>query len=115
MSRADDPRVTTTSGEPASIAEGPAPEPVDQDTGQHGAYWVLTEAERAKGFVRPVRTGYVHAGNPDCGVRTVMSRAIAETYAADPKFYGATFCAGCKEHLPVSEFLWDGTDEAVGS
>jgi hypothetical protein len=23
--------------------------------GQHGAYWVLSESERAKGFIRPVR------------------------------------------------------------
>ena len=53
-----------------------------------------------------------------CGVVTRMSRPIAETYARDPKFYGSTFCVGCKTHLPVGEvgeFVWDGTGERVGT
>ncbi|RQW76761.1 MAG: hypothetical protein EHM14_15870 [Methanothrix sp.] len=50
-----------------------------------------------------------------CGVLTTMGLAIAETYARDPKYYGATFCCGCDKHLPVEEFVWDGTDERVGS
>jgi len=44
-----------------------------------------------------------------------MSDKLAETYARDNKFYGATYCTGCEKHLPVEEFLWDGTDEKVGS
>ena len=32
------------------------------------AYVVLTEAERAKGFVRPVRRTYVHVGKPSEGL-----------------------------------------------
>jgi hypothetical protein len=111
-----DPRVTTTKGEPGQHVEpGPAPEPIDPATGQHGAYWVLTEEERAKGFVRPVRESYVHKS---CGTVTRMSRAIAETYARDPRFYGATFCVGCRGHYPVGEageFVWEGTDERVGT
>lgn len=54
-----------------------------------------------------------HSGG--CGALTTMSRSLAETYAADPKFYGATFCIGCEKHLPVGEFVWDGTDQVVGS
>lgn len=50
-----------------------------------------------------------------CGTTTTMGLAIAETYARDPKFYGGTFCAGCCVHLPVAEFVWEGTDEVVGS
>ncbi len=50
-----------------------------------------------------------------CGNTTTMSQAIAETYARDPKFYGATFCHYCNEHLPVSEFVWRGTIYRVGS
>lgn len=87
--------------------------------GQQEDYLVLSEEERAKGFVRPVRRSYVHEV---CGAETKMSQAIAETYARNPKFYGATFCVACKGHfaliLPGGEekpaFLWDdGT--AVGS
>ena len=72
---------------------------------QNEAYLVLSEEERAKGFVRPVRYTYVHE---KCGVATTMrGQGLAETYARDPKFYGATWCVGCKAHLPVGEFKWD--------
>lgn len=50
-----------------------------------------------------------------CGGKTTMARKIAETYAVNPKYYGATFCAFCGQHLSVNEFVWDGTDELVGS
>lgn len=50
-----------------------------------------------------------------CGTKTTMSMAIAETYARDPKFYGGTFCCGCGKHLPLNEFVWNGTDEELGS
>jgi hypothetical protein len=79
---------------------------------QNEVYLVLSADERAKGFVRPVRDSYVHT---ECGTRTVMGQALAETYARNPKFYGATFCCGCRAHFPVGEFVWDGTGEAVGS
>jgi len=112
MASIDDPRVTTTRGATPSIPDGPAPEPINPETGQHGAYWVLTEEERTKGHVRPVRCSYIHT---KCGAKTTMRQDIAETYARDPKFYGATFCTACKGHFPVAEFTWDGTDELVGS
>jgi hypothetical protein len=50
-----------------------------------------------------------------CGTITTMGSALAETYARDPKFYGGTFCCGCGKHFTVSEFVWDGTTERVGS
>lgn len=50
-----------------------------------------------------------------CGTVTTMGLALAETYARDPKFYGGTFCCACRTHFPVAEFVWDGTDEIVGS
>lgn len=52
-----------------------------------------------------------------CGYTTSMGRALSETYARDPKYYGATFCAHCGQHYPVGEdgeFVWlDG--EKVGT
>lgn len=131
---------------------------------QHKKYLILSEEERAKGFIRPVRQSYVHVGKkpaypllslteeqieryekfnyvayekyPEseetsvvgrfwtqkeldekkgCGSLTTMSLPLAETYARDPNFYGATYCCGCQKHLHVSEFIWDGTNERVGS
>ena len=32
------------------------------ETGQHEIYLVLSEEERAKGFIRPLRSSYVHIG-----------------------------------------------------
>lgn len=139
--------------------------------GQQEVYVVLSEEERQKGFVRPVRRHYRHVGiagpqyplrdldddeherydqfgyvkfedypqtDPDkpstlgrywtqvqldaigkgCGQVTTMGQAIAETYARDPRFYGATFCCGCGKHLRVGEdgeFVWKGTNERVGT
>lgn len=54
-----------------------------------------------------------------CGVSTRMGQAIAETYARNPGFYGATYCCTCHRHLPVGEdgeFIWDdGSEERVGT
>lgn len=173
--------VDTTDGKPPCTFDAAlgAPCSIDPATGQHQSYWVLSDAERAKGFIRPVRASYVHVGPPGprfplrdlteeerthfgsmyvkyepypsksastavgldpdqttnpgravgqywtqaqldaagrgCRTRTTMGSALAETYARDPRFYGATFCCGCRTHLPVAEFVWDGTMERVGS
>lgn len=71
---------------------------------------MLSDEERAKGFVRPVRRSYQHVV---CGAVTTMAQAIAETYARNPRFYGATYCCACRKHLPVGEagdFVWLDAD-----
>ena len=134
---------------------------INPTTGMQRDYMVLTEEERAKGFVRPVRRSYRHVGarpklslrdltdeereryaqfdyvkfeaypeselpatgrfwtqvqlESGCGAVTTMAQVLAETYARDPKFYDGTFCATCRKHLPLAEFVWDGTDERLGS
>lgn len=131
--------------------------------GQQSVYLVLSEEERAKGFVRPVRTEYKHVGcrpkgptrplteeeherydkfgyvcfepyGPErergsvtgrfwtekqlksgCGGVTTMGRALAETLARQPTFYGGTFCVHCQGHYPIGpdgEFTWDDEGEA---
>lgn len=129
---------------------------------QADVYLVLSEEERAKGFVRPYRDTYKHVGEqpkfpltqltpeqqarfpnmgyvafekyPDemmpqigrywtqnqldrkgCGGITTMGRALSETYARNPKFYGGTYCAHCGMHRPVGEFIWTADGEVVGS
>lgn len=111
------------------LTRGVDESPVDQNE----VYLVLSEAERAKGFVRPLRRAYVHRywldGSSDalpavitsldgmggCGALTTMGLALCETYARDPSFYGATYCVGCRMHRPVGEFRWDEDGEVVGS
>ena len=57
-----------------------------------------------------------HVGrNGGCGSVTTMGRALSETYARDPSFYGATFCCSCNRHLPVAEFVWTADGAQVGS
>lgn len=87
----------------------------DAPVPQAEKYLVLSDAERAKGYVRPLRTKYKHE---TCDTVTTMSQAIAETYARQPNFYGATYCVACRKHRPVGpggEFVWDGTSEKVGT
>ena len=83
-----------------------------KDNGQQECYLVLSDEEKAKGFVRPVRQSYIHK---ECGSLTKMGLSIAETYARDPTFYNGTYCVGCGSHFPLIEFTWDGSDEIVGS
>ncbi len=86
-----------------------------KENGQQKGYVVLSDEERAKGFVRPVRDSYIHE---KCATLTTMGQSIAETYARDPKFYGGTFCCGCGTHFPVGEdgdFIWSDGGEKVGT
>lgn len=83
-----------------------------QPTKQAEVYLALSQEELAKGFVRPVRVSYKHT---KCGVITTMHERLAETYARDPKFYGATYCVYCQKHLPVNEFTWEPDGSIVGS
>lgn len=53
----------TTDGRPAeNAADAPVPTDRKLADGQNAAHWVLCEAERAKGYVRPVRDDYIHEG-----------------------------------------------------
>jgi hypothetical protein len=78
---------------------------------QANTYLVLSAEERAKGFVRPVRDAYEHTA---CRTVTTMSRDIAETYARNPGFYGATYCVNCQRHVPVAECVWLERDNTPG-
>lgn len=76
------------------------------ENGMQATYLVLAENERAKGFVRPLRTTYRHA---TCGAYTTMGLGLAQTYARDPYFYTGTYCVHCRGHFPVGEhgeFFW---------
>jgi hypothetical protein len=155
----------TTDPTHEKLGHGTDEEPVEQNE----VYLVLSDEERAKGFVRPYRDAYIHNGNPattytelekpeksmvdsdpyvaifdikdakgnhvggryvtqsefqrykktgflgGCGGETKMNRAISETYATNPSFYGSTYCVHCKMHLPVAEFTWTEDGKVVGS
>ena len=106
----DEPRTTLSDGKQVYPAHRNI-----KANGQQEGYVVLAEEERGKGFIRPVRRTYVHL---KCGCATTMGQTIAETYARDPSFYSGTFCVGCGAHFPVGksgQFVWDGTDEKVGT
>jgi hypothetical protein len=83
------------------------------EDGMQEKYLVLSEEERAKGFVRPVRREYIHL---TCGAVTGMGQALAETYARKPDFYTGTYCVQCKGHFPVGEngeFVWSRPREGT--
>lgn len=105
-------QICTTSGEAPSATRAKQHE--EGNAGQHSSYIVLCEEERQKGFVRPYRDRYRHVARL-CGSETTMGRSLSETYARDPKFYGATFCVRCNAHFPVAEFVWTADGQQVGS
>ena len=94
----------------------PVPETEDhrelRDDGQQKGYIVLSEEERARGYVRLVRLTYIHT---PCGTVTRMAQSIAETFARDPKFYSGGFCIGCRAHFPNDQFVWQDDGSPVGS
>lgn len=107
----DSTKVTLTDGSPVTDDH----REIDPVTGQQKAYVILSEEERALGFVRPVRYAYVHE---TCGAVTSMHQGIAESYARNPAFYTHTFCVACRSHFPVGadgEFVWKDTTEKVGT
>ena len=128
-----EPALCTTNGKPVDEVRRSQ----TNETGQHDGYIVLCPVERAKGFVRPYRDRYKHVGRLEtiitdgreksgqahgfthrvggCGGVTTMGRSLSETYARDPKFYGATFCINCNAHYPVDQFVWTADGEQVGA
>jgi hypothetical protein len=85
--------------------------------GQQESYLVLSEEERAKGFVVPLRRYTIHV---TCGTATRIPAACAETYARNPAFYGGTFCCYCGKHFPLVNpdgsraFTWEEDSTPVG-
>lgn len=98
--------------------KAPAHAPTEEKLadGQNADHYVLCPEDRAKGYIRPLRIDYTHE---KCGGRTTMPRACAETYAAQPGYYGFTFCCHCHGYFPVGakgEFIWnDGSRQKVGT
>jgi hypothetical protein len=68
--------------------------------GQHERHPGLPEVFPTQ---QPIRYDYIHN---KCGVETRMPSHCARTYAVDPNYYSMTFCVGCKDYFPVSEFVW---------
>lgn len=109
-------RCTVSGEEPTNDPSAPVPNSDKRADGQHVDHWTMCPGEIIKaGFKRPVRLSYIH---DKCGVETRMPQAIAETYAANPSYYGSTFCCGCRDYFPVGpngEFMWTGTTDRVGT
>lgn len=100
LRKVDDPRRSTTGGVTPGYEDEPAPGPVGAD-GQHTSYWVLSEAERSLGFVRPVRRSYKHVGpeGPRHSTRPLTAEE-RERYA------------GC-DYVLFEEYPKDATDSSV--
>ena len=87
-----DSNMMLTNGEPVPADDSHTA--VDPSTGQQRGYVVLTPEERAKGFVRPVRTKYVHAGKEMCGVILGDWHDSSNLYGDGAK----TICGGAVGH-----------------
>lgn len=71
----------------------------------------VTPDQKTRGFLRPIRNIIVHK----CGARSILSDALAEVIARDPKHATDALCSACGKFLPIVEFNWEGIDEKLGS
>ena len=78
---------------------------------QAKAYLVLPKEERHP-YVNPVRLKVRHT---TCGEITTIGFDIAETMAKRPKFYRGLYCAQCRMHRPIEEFIWVLDGSTVGA
>lgn len=80
------------------------------------ANWLLTEEEKARGLVRPVRFTYTCL---DCGAdNDLQSLGLAEAMARDPGKVDNLYCARCRRYMctgPRGHFVWKGSTEKVGT
>jgi len=79
------------------------------------AFEPYPKGEHGSALGRYWTQGQLNAAGKGCDTVTTMATALAETYAREPGFYGSTYCVNCSRHLPVADFVWDGTTERVGS
>lgn len=103
---------TTTDGKPPApgMENAGAPQPIGPN-GQHGAYFILTEAERAKGFVRPVRDAYIHVGKrPKYPLRDLT----ADEHERFKPYGYVKYEAYPESELPVAGAFWTAKDLAGG-
>lgn len=77
-------------------------------------YEVYPESESPKVGKFWTQAQLDHVGK-GCGSTTTMGKDLAETYARDPYFYGATYCVFCGKHLKLDEFVWVEDGQRVGS
>lgn len=91
----------------------------------------LTDAEKKRGFVAPVRTQYVHAPCPASkakdkhGAVMTLGTRFAEEMAEKPKLgqdrhdnpdgVPSAFCPTCAAQKPLGEFTWVEDGAVLGS
>jgi hypothetical protein len=87
-------KVPLKGGEPVTPA-GSVPNPEKLPDGQHVDHWILSDEERAKGFVRPVRRSYRHVG--------IRPKYPTRELTEEEKRDGAPFGYVLFEQYPESE------------
>ncbi len=115
--KADDPTRSTTGGITPGFENAPAPGPIGPD-GQHRSYWVLSEEERRKGFVRPYRDSYKHVGPP--GPKTLLRELTDEEKVRYASFNYVGFEMYPESESPLTGQFWtqeqlDKVDKGCGA
>lgn len=113
MAKSDDPRCSSTDGVVPGFEDEAAPGPL-KENGQHASYWILSEEERAKGFVRPVRHSYVHDG-PQGPTHPTRDLTDEEKARYEGVGYVAFEVYGEEESPVVGHFWTQAQLDAVGN
>ena len=68
---------------PVWTPDGSTPTPETLSDGQYKDHWILSDEERAKGFVRPVRTKYIHIPNKPTYPLTMLTAEEQKIWEED--------------------------------
>lgn len=86
---------------------------VTEPSGQQQVYLVLSDEERAQGFVRPVRYSYRHVGAP--GPRYPLRELTEDEHARYDQYHYVRFEAYPEDDSPVTGRYWTQAQlDAVG-
>lgn len=98
----DGKKVPLKGGEPVD-PNGSVPNPAKLPDGQAADHWILSDEERAKGFIRPVRLSYRHAGmRPNYPLRDLSPEERSQHAA----FGYVSFEAYPESETPLTGRMW---------
>ena len=75
----------------------------------------LNAVDAEKRYVRPHRNAVQHVRNGKKCPVTILRADQADFHARQPGVINTITCSTCRVVSPASEFVWNGTDEVVGS
>jgi hypothetical protein len=101
------------------IVTKPAPAKAEKQAAPD-AFSKPSKLEAQKGYVRPFRDAVVHVRRDGAGRKilcpvTILPKDHSDFHARQPGVIDRVKCTTCRAEYAASEFVWNGSDEVVGT